>query len=313
LYNSDDIKEKLSDNGFEFLESSEDEILLKAFIHYGYEIAKYLNGSFSFAIWNENKQELFLVRDHFGLKPLYYSLVNNTFVFGSEIKSILKFPIIDSVIDSQGISELIGLGPAHTPGLTAFKNIFEIKPAHFVIFNKSGLHIQQYWKLETKEHTDSFGKTCSNIYDLLGDSIKRQIVADVPICSMLSGGLDSSIITAYISNYYKDNDLPPLRTYSVDYVDNDINFVKSDFQPNSDNYYIDIMKNKFKTIHKEILIDTPELADSLYNAMIARDMPGMADVDSSLYLFCKNLKKESSVAFSGECSDEIFGRLSMVF
>ena len=130
---------------------------------------------------------------------------------------------------------------------------------------------------------------------------------------MLSGGLDSSIITAYVSNYYKDNNMLPLHTYSIDYVDNDINFVKSDFQPNSDNFYINIMKNKFETIHKSIIIDTPELADTLFQAMIARDMPGMADVDSSLYLFCKNLKENASVALSGECSDEIFRWISLVF
>lgn len=246
LYNTEDVRQELLDNGFEFFGYSDTEVLIKSFIHFGYDVVNHLNGIFSFAIWNQNEQELFLARDHFGIKPLYYSLFNNTLVFSSEIKSILKFPDINAVIDSQGISELIGIGPAHTPGLTAFKNIFEIKPAHFAIFNSSGLHTKQYWKLQTKEHTDSFGKTCEHISDLLGDSIKRQLVSDVPLCAMLSGGLDSSIITAYASNYYKDNSMPPIHTYSVDYVDNDINFVKSDFQPNSDNYYIDIMKSKFR-------------------------------------------------------------------
>lgn len=306
LYNGDDIKKELLDCGFEFINGSDSEILINAFIHYGYDVLNHLNGAFSFAIFDNNKQELFLVRDHFGIKPLYYYLFNNTLIFSSEIKSILKFKNIDITIDSTGIAELLGIGPAHTPGLTIFKNIFEIKPAHFAIFNASGFHTHRYWKLETKEHTDSLGKTCENIYDLLGDSIRRQLISDKPLCSMLSGGLDSSIITAYVSNYYKDNNMPNLNTYSIDYVDNDINFVKSDFQPNSDNFYIDIMKNNFKTIHKKIVIDTPELANTLFQSMIARDMPGMADIDSSLYLFCKNLKEDVSIALSGECSDEIF-------
>ena len=137
-------------------------------------------------------------------------------------------------------------GPAHTPGNTVFKNIDELKPAHFMIFNKSGIHIQRYWKLESKEHKDSFGKTCETIRYLLEDSISKQLVSDVPICTMLSGGLDSSIITAYASNSYKQKGLGKIDTFSVDYVDNDKNFVKSDFQPNSDNYYIDIMRNKFR-------------------------------------------------------------------
>ena len=184
-------------------------------------------------------------------------------------------------------------GPAHTPGTTVFKDIYELKPAHFMIFNKTGTHINRYWKLESKEHKDSFGKTCQTIKELLEDSISKQLVSDVSICTMLSGGLDSSIITAYASKNRKTLD-----TFSVDYVDNDKNFVKSDFQPNSDNYYIDIIQRKFKTNHHKVVIDTPELAKSLEDAMIARDMPGMADVDSSLLLFCKEISKDVKVAIS---------------
>lgn len=200
----------------------------------------------------------------------------------------------------------LDFGPAHTPGVAVFKDINELKPAHFLVYNKSGIHIERYWKLQSKEHTDSFGKTCETIRDLLEDSISKQLVSDVPICTMLSGGLDSSIITAYASNYYRMNNMPKLDTFSVDYVDNDKNFVKSDFQPNSDNYYIDIMRKKFDTNHHQIVIDTPELARELETAMIARDLPGMADVDSSLLLFCKNISREAKVAVSGECADEIF-------
>ena len=197
-------------------------------------------------------------------------------------------------------------GPAHTPGIGVFKNINELKPAHFLLFNKSGIHIERYWKLQSKEHRDSFGKTCEIIRDLLEDSISKQLLSNFPICTMLSGGLDSSIITAYASNYFKSKDMHKLETFSVDYVDNDKNFIKSDFQPNSDNYYIDIMQRKFNTNHHNIIIDTPELANELENAMIARDLPGMADVDSSLLLFCKHIGKDAKVAISGECADEVF-------
>lgn len=179
-----------------------------------------------------------------------------------------------------------------------FKDIKEVKPANFVVYNKSGIYIKEYWKLESKEHKDSFGKTCGTIRDLLEDSISKQLVSDVPLCTMLSGGLDSSIITAFASNFYKDKNMPKLDTFSVDYVDNDKNFIKSDFQPNSDNYYIDIVREKFGTNHHKVIIDTPELAEELETAMIARDMPGMADVDSSLLLFCKSISKEVKVAIS---------------
>ncbi len=282
------------------------EVILKAFVHYGSEIFKEFNGIFSFAIWNESKKELVLCRDQFGIKPLYYAFLENTLIFSSEIKAILKYPGFEAKIDRQGIGELFGIGPAHTPGTCVFKDIYELKPAHYAVFNESGFKIFRYWKMETKEHLDDFETTCNTVRYLLEDAVKRQLVSDVPLCAMLSGGLDSSIIVAFASNYFKENGLSPLETFSIDYVDNDKNFVKSDFQPNSDNYYIDIMKNEFHTNHHSIIIDTPELAKYLEDAMIARDFPGMADVDSSMLLFCKNIKNYATVALSGECSDEIF-------
>ena len=306
LYNAKDLREELISYGYEFNGYCDTEVLLKAFIHFGTSILPKLNGIFSFAIWNDKSKELFLVRDHFGIKPLYYTVIDNTIIFASEVKAILEHPSVSAVLDSQGISELFGLGPCHTPGIGPFKNIYEVKPANFVLWNNSGIHIEEYWKLESKPHKDSFGTTCDKVHNLLNDAIKRQLVSDVPLCCMLSGGLDSSIIVAYASNYYKDNNLGQLDTFSIDYVDNDKNFVKSDFQPNSDNYYIDIMRKKFNTNHKTIIIDTPELAEYLEDSMIARDYPGMADVDSSMLLFCKGIKEHATVALSGECSDEIF-------
>lgn len=307
LYNTEELRQELKSNGFTFEGHCDTEVLLKAYIHFGNDVVHHLNGIFSFAIWNENKKELFLARDHFGVKPLYYSIFENNFLFSSEVKSILAFPNFPVCVDEQGICELFGIGPAHTPGICAFENIYELKPAHFAIYNSSGLHTQQYWKLESKPHTDDFKTTCETVRNLLEDSIQRQLVSDVPLCTFLSGGLDSSIITTYASNFYKKNHLPSLNTFSVDYVDNDKNFVKSDFQPNSDKYYIDIMTQKLGTNHHTVYIDTPELANALEDAMIARDFPGMADVDSSMLLFCKNVKKEATVALSGECADEIFG------
>lgn len=307
LYNTKDLRSELEENGFTFDSYSDTEVLLKSFIFWKYDVVKKLNGIFSFAIWNSKKNELFLARDHFGVKPLFYTIYNNTLVFASEIKALFKYPGIEAKLDEQSIAELFGIGPARTAGLGIFKNIYEIKPAHFGIFNESGLHIERYWKLESKVHTDNLEKTCDNVRFLLEDSISRQLVSDVPLCTFLSGGLDSSIITLYASKYCKKHNLPPLNTYSVDYVDNDKNFVKTDFQPNSDNYYINLMTEKLNTNHHTVVLDTPELASALEDAMISRDFPGMADVDSSLLLFCKNVKQEATVSLTGECADEIFG------
>ena len=307
IYNTNELKETLIENGFIFSTYSDTEVLLKAYIHYGKNVVNYLNGIFSFAVWDSNKEELFLARDHFGVKPLYYTFFDSTFIFASELKAIFEYPNIQKILNKQGLSELFGIGPAHTPGLTIYKDIFEIKPAHFAVFNKSGVHIERYWKLKSKQHTESFDETCSHLTYLLKDSINRQLFSDVPICTFLSGGLDSSILTKLIGEYRKENGLSPIPTYSVDYVDNDKNFVKSEFQPNSDNYYINLMTENSYSENQKIVLDTPALADALEDAMIARDMPGMADVDSSLLLFCKQVKQEHTVTLMGECADEIFG------
>ena len=307
IYNTKELKEFLTEKGFIFETHSDTEVLLKAFIYFKEDVVKHLNGIFAFAVWNENKNELFMARDHFGVKPLFFALKDDYLVFASEIKSILEFPTIKPVINKNGICELFGIGPAHTDGTTVFEDIYELKPATFIIYNHNGIKEEKYWKLISKPHNDSLGKTCEKVQFLLEDSIKRQLVSDMPLCTFLSGGLDSSIITLYAANYCRDNGLPPLDTYSIDYVDNDKNFVKSDFQPNSDGYYIEIMNRKLYTKHHKIVIDTPELAEALEDAMIARDCPGMADVDSSLLLFCRNVKNEMTVALTGECADEIFG------
>ena len=307
LYNTKELRAELKENGFEFTSYSDTEVLLKSYIFWKSEITKKLNGIFSFAIWDSSNKELFLARDHFGVKPLFYTLQNNTLIFASEIKALLKYPGVTAKLDEESVAELFGIGPARTAGNGIFKNIYELKPAHFAIFNNGGLHVERYWKLESKPHYHSLKETCEKVRFLLEDSINRQLVSDVPLCTFLSGGLDSSIITLYASNYCKTHNLEPLSTYSVDYVDNDKNFQKTDFQPNSDNYYIGLMQQKLGTNHHTVTLDTPELASALEDAMIARDFPGMADVDSSLLLFCKNVKQHATVALTGECADEIFG------
>ena len=308
IYNLTEFKEALESVGYFFNSNSIAEILIAGYIHHGYKIVNKLNGIFAFSIFDLSKQELFLCRDHFGVKPLFYTIANNNFIFASEIKAILAHPCVERKLNSTGISELFGLGPGRTSGIGVFYNIYELKPANYMVYNSYGIITKEYWKLESKEHTDDFETTCDKVRYLLNDSIKIQSISDSPICSFLSGGLDSSIITSLMSN-----SIPNLNTFSVDYIDNDKNFVKSDFQPNSDKHYIDIVKNKFNTTHETIFIDTPELSNYLEDAMIARDLPGMADVDSSLLVFCKSVKSKFNVALSGECADEIFGGYPWLF
>lgn len=163
IYNTKELKEALSENGFSFDGHCDTEFLLKAYIHFGSDVVNHLNGIFAFAIWNSRKKELFLARDHFGVKPLFYTIKNDTLIFGSEIKALFEYPGVEKILDNQGICELFGIGPAHTPGTTIFKDIYELKPAHCATFNRYGLHIERYWKLKSEKHTDSFGTTCEKV------------------------------------------------------------------------------------------------------------------------------------------------------
>lgn len=306
IYNTKELKKELENNNILIETHSDTELLLKSYLLYGYDLPKHLNGIFSFAIWDSKKEELFIARDHMGVKPLFYTYSNNSFIFSSEIKALFSHPNVNATIDYTGICELLGVGPAHTPSLTIYKDIYELRPGFCGIFSKYDFKLEHYWKLETKEHEDDLDTTCEKIDYLLKDSISKQLVSDVPVGFMLSGGLDSSIITSYASNFYQNQFEDNLKTFSVTYKDNDKNFVKSDFQPNSDEHFISVMTNKLHSNHKEIVLDTPDLAKYLYEAMIARDAPGMADVDSSMLLFCKEIKKDVTVVLSGECSDELF-------
>lgn len=307
IYNTKELKRVLEFNGFEFETHSDTEILLKAYVYYGKNVCEHLNGIFAFAIWDDKLKELYLARDHFGIKPLYYTIKNGNFIFASEIKAILKHPEIKTIVDKEGICELFGVGPSHSPGKTPFKDIYELEPAHFMVLNKNIFYKTEYWKLKTKFHSDDLDTTCEKIRELVVDSVERQLVSDRKLCVLLSGGLDSSIITAISSNYYQNHG-KRLDTFSVDYVDQEKNFVKNDFQPNADNYYIDLMVKEYKTNHTKIVLDTPELYETLEESMIARDFPGMADVDSSYLLFFREIVKHNqTVALSGECADEIFG------
>jgi len=191
----------------------------------------------------------------------------------------------------------VGIGPAHSPGKTPFKDILELKPAHYIVLNPDICYQKEYWRLQSRYHEDDLETTCEKIRDFMFDSVKKQMQSDVPVCSLLSGGLDSSIITAIASeNYQKEG--KKLDTFSVDYVDQEKNFQKNDFQPNLDEEYIQLMVEKLGTNHHKIVLDTPELYQQLKQAMIARDMPGMADVDSSYLLFFDEIAKTNKVALS---------------
>lgn len=307
LYNTEALREELRADGFRFRGHSDTEVVLKMYIKYGSRCADKLNGIFAFAVFNSSDRSIFLCRDKIGVKPLFYYEYKGGLIFGSEIKALLASTIVKPKIDEQGLNEIFFLGPARTPSCGVFKGVHELNPGECAIYKNGILCREQYYRIEAKEHTDSENDTIEKTRSLLTDAIRRQLVSDVPLCFFLSGGLDSSIIVKTASEYYKERKLGKINTYSVEYRDNEKFFKKSRFQPNADYEYISMMADNADTRHREVILDNKALVDALYDSVEARDLPGYVDVDSSLLLFCKEIKQNYTVALSGECADELFG------
>lgn len=307
LYNTEDLRKKLITKGYNFHGHSDTEVLLFSYIEWGENCVKYLNGIFAFAVWDIKREKLFMARDRIGVKPLFYARTRSGFLFASEIKSLLCHPEINPVIDREGIAEVLAVGPGRTPGHGVFKDIKELKPAYSLTFDHQGIKKERYWRLVSRPHQDNIPDTIDRVRYLFKDTVKRQLVSDVPICTLLSGGLDSSAISAVASNELKHNGYECLHTFSVDYKDNNKYFKKNSFQPDIDNYWANKVSDFIGSKHHQIILNNKKLAEALRKAVYARDLPGMADIDVSLYLFCKEIKKDFVVAVSGECADEIFG------
>lgn len=306
IYNTDELWRDLKNVGFEFHTTCDTEAILYAYIRYGEKCPEYLNGIFAFAIWDGAEQKLFLARDRAGVKPLFYTVKNNELIFGSEIKALFAHPKVKPKVNLDSFREIFGVGPARTHGCGVFEDIRELPPGYSAAFDERGLSFRRYWDLKSEVHTDSYDETVENVSFLVRDSIKRQMISDVPICSFLSGGIDSSIVTAVSSEQIKSLG-GALNTYSFDFSGNDEYFTSNSFQPERDRPYVDMMLSYIGTNHSYLECDEKELADLLYDAVKAKDLPGMADVDASLLYFCGMVKRKNKVALTGECADEIFG------
>ena len=302
LYNTEELRHTLQQRGHRFEGHGDTEVLLHAYAEYGEKCVNYFNGIFAFAVWEEKAKRLFLARDRIGVKPLFYALHRSGLLFASEMKTILTYPTFRATLDETGAAQLILLGPGRIPGSGVFRDILEIEPGCCGIWEKGRLKIWRYWKLRDREHRENFEETSECVRYLVCDAIRRQMVADVPIGTFLSGGLDSSIITAVCAG--EKEGLP---TFSVDYENNDVHFQSNKFQPDADGAYIRRMVKSFDTQQHWTVLTPDDLVAVLQEATIARDLPGMADVDFSLLAFCAKIREKVKVALSGECADEIFG------
>ncbi|URZ15935.1 Asparagine synthetase [glutamine-hydrolyzing] 3 [Clostridium felsineum DSM 794] len=304
LYNTEDLRKELLSAGYEFSSYSDTEVLLTSYIHWKEECVNHINGIFSFAVYSENDKKIFLARDPLGVKPLFYTIKNNNLIFGSEIKTLLANPLVEPILTKEGLTEIFALGPARNLGSGIFKDIYEVPPANFLEFTEHSFKLYEYWKLECKPHTETAKETADHINYLLTDAIKRQLYADVPVCTFLSGGLDSSIISAVAAKEFKKQG-KTLNTYSIDYKDNNLYFKNDNFVITPDSVWAEKMHNFIGSNHHNVINDNLNLASALYDAVKANDLPGMADIDSSLFLFCKGVVKDNVVSLSGESAIQV--------
>ncbi|GAA2760683.1 asparagine synthase (glutamine-hydrolyzing) [Actinopolymorpha rutila] len=308
VYNFRELREELAAVGHRFRTRSDTEVVLHAYLEWGEDLAAHLNGMYAFAVWDTRTDTLLLVRDRMGIKPLYYYPTPHGVLFGSEPKAILANPAAKRVLDADGMRELLSF--VKTPERSPFAGMYEVRPGSVVRVDREGLHKRRYWQLEAREHPDDLDTTVATVRELLEDIVTRQLVSDVPLCTLLSGGLDSSVITALAAKGLAERGAGPVRSFAVDFVGQTERFRADAMRGTPDAPYVHELAEHVAADHSDIVLDTQDLMDRDVRSAVLRanDAPnGMGDMFTSLYLLFAAIRAHSTVALSGESADEVFG------
>lgn len=306
IYNSAELRRELKREGAVFFTECDTETVLWAYMVWGEEAPKRLNGIFAFAVHNETDGTVFFARDRFGVKPLFYAQVGGKFYFGSEIKALLAEGEIPPEVDKTGLWQLLYLAPVTLREQSVFRHVKSVLPAHAATLTREGFVQKPYWELKAAACHDDAATAAARVRELFTDAVTRQLSSDVPLAVLLSGGLDSSAITAVAAGALRERG-KALDTYSFEYEGNRESFRPTLFQPAGDDEFAEALAAELGTEHTVLCAPTDAVARHLYTAVLARDLPGQADIDSSLCYYCGEIKKRHTVVLSGECSDEIFG------
>ncbi len=312
-YNFTELRAELIRRGHRFRTDSDTEVVLRAYLEWGDALAERLNGMYAFAIWDSREDKLVMVRDRMGIKPFYYYETPDGVLFGSEPKAILANPAAEHTVTLDGIRELFAF--IKTPGHAVWEGMHEVEPGTVVTVSSSGLRTTRYWTLRTRPHPDDQATSVARVRELLEDIVRRQLVSDVPRCTLLSGGLDSSAMTAIAAKQLAEK-RQTVRSFAVDFVGQTENFVPDDLRGTPDTPYVHDVAEKSGTEHQDIVLSSDELADPEVRSKVirARDIPmGLGDMDASLYLLFKSIRGHSTVALSGESADEVFGGYQQFF
>jgi asparagine synthase (glutamine-hydrolysing) len=307
IYGHAALRTELEAHGHVFTTRSDTEVLLRAMMEWGDRALARLDGMFAFAAWDGRRRELVLARDRLGIKPLYYAEIPGGLVFGSEPKALLAHPEVPPEVGDEGLAEIFAMGPMRTPGEGVFRRVRELRPGFFLRYGAGGARLARYWQLESHAHTDDEDTTVARVRELVEGAVRRQLVADVPVCTLLSGGLDSSAVTAIAARALAEEGRGPVDSFSVDLAGEEEHFEASAIQPDRDPPWVAKVVAATGARHRDIVVTTPEILEALAAPVVARDLPSLGDVDATLYLLCKAIKRTHTVAVSGESADEVFG------
>ncbi|MFE5406169.1 asparagine synthase (glutamine-hydrolyzing) [Streptomyces sp. NPDC056580] len=306
-YNFTELRRDLKDRGHAFTTDSDTEVVLHGYLEWGDAVAERLNGMYAFAVWDGRHDKLVMIRDRMGIKPFYYYPTPDGVLFGSEPKAILANPLARHRVTIDGLRELFVM--VKTPGHAVWDGMREVQPGTVVTVDRSGLTTRVYWRLETRPHPDDRDTTVATVRSLLDDIVRRQLVADVPRCTLLSGGLDSSAMTALAARQLAAQG-EEVRSFAVDFVGQTDNFVADELRGTPDTPFVHDVARLARTDHQDIVLDAAALADPAVREQVirARDLPaGFGDMDTSLLLLFRAIRQKSTVALSGESADEVFG------
>lgn len=308
VFNYRELRQDLLGRGHAFRTVSDTEVVLRAYLEWGEDFTERLNGMYAFALWDARTEELLLVRDRVGVKPLYYQPLPGGLLFGSEPKAILAHPGVRPAIDAEGFAELLGF--TKTPGHALYKGMYELRPGHTLRFGRGGSSLRRYWSVRSFEHTDDLRTTTKRVRELLEDIVDRQLVADVPVGTLLSGGLDSSIITALAARHRAAHGAAPIKSFALDYARHTDTFHADDWRGTPDAPFADLLARHVGSDHLVVTLPPDALLDTAAReaVMRARDLPfDLGDGDTSLYLLFQEVRRHCTVALSGESADEVFG------
>lgn len=302
IYNYVELRTELRALGWSFDTASDTEVLLVAYLHWGADFVTRINGMYGFAIWDARIRELLMARDRFGIKPLYYAHIGEELLFGSEPKALLAHPGFAAELDREGLAELMAVPRARTPGHGTFRGLREVKPGHVLTANRSGVRERRYWGLTAGEHLGDFAASTRDVHELLQHIVAHEVVADVPVGSLLSGGIDSSAITAMAARHLGDS----LTSYSVS-PPSGRTATEDVWRTSTDGPYAKLVADHLGIKHSVTDVSVDSLIASYDVGLRARDLPGWGDLDGTMHQLFQSVRQDCVVALSGEAADEMFG------